>query len=295
MRIPVSRVALAVTSVVMAASTLGAAPVSADIYGGFIVPGANNPAALNTNPNANVGVGTTFSGQTMTNGQTTTTTTVNGQTTTTTTTTPPGTATAKAGQSVNLLTATNVKATETMYQQDGQSLMSTITTPPHTNTQIQQSCNSHKQELLSKFADINGQLNTYQTRINTILTSIESYQKKNNVEVTNWDSLLLSATNAQAVSANAIAALKAVTPAIDCTKPGVGDDIAAYRSGAAEARNDLSAYLISVKAILKAVLGGNTVTSGTTKTPSPSPTAIPAPTKLPSPTPTMKVITGTHF
>jgi hypothetical protein len=270
MKIAFTRITLAATSLTFAASTLVAVPVMADTYGGFIVPGTNNLPSLNTNPNANVGAGTTFNGPSPS---------------------PPVSVTTgkTAGTMVNLLSPANVTATENMYTQDGKTLMSQLMAAikQHSAAERQKNCNAKKSELLANMAKINIKLGIFQSNVDTILGQIKTYQANKNLNVANWDALLLRATNAQAVSANAIRALNMVTPkTLNCADPNVADKIAAYRMGVQQARSDLNAYRNAVAALLIAVLNAKTTA---TMSPSTSPTASPSPTTSPT------TVTGKHF
>jgi hypothetical protein len=127
----------------------------------------------------------------------------------------------------------------------------------HTEAQKLKFCTEHKQGLTNAFNRINGNLAAYQMRIDGILTKVQDYQKANNITVSNWSTLLAAATSAQTTSQNALTALKGVTPTIDCNSTTTAANIATFRTGAKQARDDLKAYRNAVRVLIQALLAAN--------------------------------------
>lgn len=133
-------------------------------------------------------------------------------------------------------------------------------------------CELRKQGLTNKFANIAGNGQRFQTKINGILANAETYRAKNaGVTVANYDALLVTAKTAQAKSSSSIAALKAVSVSLNCNNVSVAGDVATVKAAAEQVRTDLKSYKSAVKAVLHAlrdakVSSSTSTTNSTTKT-----------------------------
>jgi len=132
----------------------------------------------------------------------------------------------------------------------------------HTEAQRKLFCDEHKIDIASKFSSINTEMNGFQSRIDAILAKAESYQQTKNITVANWSALVAAATSAQTTSADALAALKNVTPSLDCTSTTVAQDVATFKTAAQSARDDLKAYKTAVQALIKALLDTKSTNDG---------------------------------
>lgn len=131
----------------------------------------------------------------------------------------------------------------------------------HTEAQRKLFCEAHKTGITTKFSSINTEMAGFQSRIDSILTKVQSYQQSKNVTVANWTSLLAAAQSAQTTSASALAALKGVTPSLDCNNTSVAQDVATFKTAAQTARDDLKAYKAAVQALVKALLDAKNASS----------------------------------
>ncbi|HSW37550.1 MAG TPA: hypothetical protein VLG37_04265 [Candidatus Saccharimonadales bacterium] len=120
-------------------------------------------------------------------------------------------------------------------------------------------CEAHKQGLETKFTNISKNAEAYQARIDAILAKAETYKADHNLTITNWDTLLAAAKQAQTASAASIANLKSLTPSLDCNNVSVAQDVATFKVAAQQTRDDLKAYKMAVKTVLKALLGAKQV------------------------------------
>ena len=149
----------------------------------------------------------------------------------------------------------NVPETESQDRQQGTELLSQLekSGKHHTTEQVKTACETHKQGLTQKFSRISTELTNFNTRVDGILSKAEAYQKNNNVTVTNWDTLTAAAAAADTTSDSSIAAVKAVTPTVDCNKTSVAQDVATFKAAALQARSDLQSYKSAVRSVLKAL------------------------------------------
>lgn len=122
-----------------------------------------------------------------------------------------------------------------------------------TDAQRTQKCEAHKQGLTTKFDHIVTNSQSYQNKITDILNKAVAYQQANNVTVTNFDSLVASATAAQGAAADSITALQSVKPSLDCNNVSVAQDVATFKAAAEKTRTALKAYKTAVKAVLQAL------------------------------------------
>lgn len=125
----------------------------------------------------------------------------------------------------------------------------------HTEAERMTFCEAHKSGITTKFGSINTEMAGFQSRIDNILAKVQAYQQSNNVTVSNWAALLAAAKSAQTKSADALAALKSVTPSLDCNSTSVAQDIATFKAAAQLARDDLQAYKSAAQALLEALMG----------------------------------------
>jgi hypothetical protein len=121
-----------------------------------------------------------------------------------------------------------------------------------TTEQRKEACQSRKQGLEIKVANLARNAQRYQKRIDDVFAKVQAYQKEHGLTVANYEALVAAAVAAGAksqVSADALAGLK---PTIDCNNESVASDVAAFRIAAAQARTDIAAYRTAVKNIITA-------------------------------------------
>ncbi len=122
--------------------------------------------------------------------------------------------------------------------------------PEHSQKERKKICESHKDGLTNKFNHIASNSARIQTRIDDVFTKALAFQLSSNTQVTDFDTLVLAAKKAQTNSADSVAALKTVTPSIDCNSTSVASDVATFKTAAQQTRDNLKAYKTSVRAIL---------------------------------------------
>ncbi len=122
-----------------------------------------------------------------------------------------------------------------------------------TPEQRTKACESHKKGLTNKFSHIVTNAQKTQTRIDGIYTKALAFQTSTNAQPAGIESLISIADGAKANSAASIAALKAITPTIDCNSTSVASDVATFKAAAQQTRDNLKAYRTAVKAVIKAL------------------------------------------
>jgi chromosome segregation ATPase len=122
-----------------------------------------------------------------------------------------------------------------------------------TQQQRQESCQAHQRGLQTKIDKLAAAVQQHKTRIDGVLAKVTAYQQAHNLNVGNYETLVTSATAAQATAASSVAAFDSLKPSVDCSSENIAPDVAAFRAAATQARSDLSEYRQAVKALLRAV------------------------------------------
>ena len=145
--------------------------------------------------------------------------------------------------------------------------------PEKTDAEKAKACDEHKNGLETKFTSIARNSAAYQSRIDAILAQAIAYQKDNNVVAPNFAALVTAADAAQATAKISVAALQtASTTPINCADKTVANNVAEFKVTAANARRDLKAYKVSVKAVLKSLRDAKADETTTTTTEAPKTT-----------------------
>jgi|GEM_PF-1147303 len=135
-----------------------------------------------------------------------------------------------------------------------------------TDSERQKVCEVRKQGLTNKFTVIARNSQSYQTRIDDVFAKAQAFQTSKSFTSTDLTALIAAANDAKATSATSVANLQAVTPTLDCNNASVAQDVATFKTAAAQTRTDLKAYKAAVKAVVQA-LKSATKTSTDTTTP----------------------------
>ncbi|HVC35907.1 MAG TPA: hypothetical protein VNE40_00465 [Candidatus Dormibacteraeota bacterium] len=137
----------------------------------------------------------------------------------------------------------------------------------HKNTTTAQdrlkACQADSRGLTTKFASISDNAQAFQSRIDSIFAKLQAYQQTNNLTVPNWTALVTAATQAQVNSEASIAALKSLTPTIDCNSTSTAQDVATFQAIAQVTQNNLKSYLLAVRSLAQAILSLNATTNTT--------------------------------
>ena len=123
----------------------------------------------------------------------------------------------------------------------------------HSSTDRQKNCQAAEHGLETKFQSLSTNATSFQTKIDTALANAITYQKDNNLTVTNFAQLVADAQAAQSKAAASVSALNDLNPTLDCTQSTVATDVASFKVAAMQAKTDLLAYKDAVKTVLQAL------------------------------------------
>jgi hypothetical protein len=127
------------------------------------------------------------------------------------------------------------------------------TNKEHTKEERKANCTAAEHGLETKLANLSKNASAFQVRVDGVFTKAVAFQKDSNLVVTNFDQLVATAQAAQTQAASSVSALNSLDTNLDCTQPGVAQNVAAFKVASSKARTDLKAYKASVKAILTAI------------------------------------------
>jgi len=133
----------------------------------------------------------------------------------------------------------------------------------HTAAERQKACEVRKDRLAQRFTKMHHGSINIKTRLDAVLTKAIAYQTKQNLTGADITKLVTDAQTAKATAETSQAALKALTPTLDCSDPNVAAQVAAFKAGAQTARNDLKAYRTAIHNLLDALKKAGTGTTGT--------------------------------
>lgn len=127
----------------------------------------------------------------------------------------------------------------------------------HSSEQKRRICENHKNGINNRVKRLVNSSQNTQKRIDKIFAKAQAFQKDNNLNPADYDNLLAAAQAAQSSSSQAVAALKAAAPTVDCTSDQTTNNVAAFKTAAQQAREKLQAYKKAVKAVLQALQTAN--------------------------------------
>jgi hypothetical protein len=132
--------------------------------------------------------------------------------------------------------------------------------PKHSVNERQKNCQAAEHGLETKFQSLSTNATSFQTKIDAALSNAITYQKDNNLTVTNFAQLVADAQAAQSKAAASVSVLSGLSPTLDCTQPTVATNVANFKVAVKQAKTDLLVYKDAVKAVLQALeaaKGGN--------------------------------------
>lgn len=83
---------------------------------------------------------------------------------------------------------------------------------------------------------------------------IVAYKESKQLNPVNWDALIVAADAAQDKAEASVAAVQSLKPTVTCENETIATDLAAFRDGLKQAREDLKAYRVAIKDVFKAVI-----------------------------------------
>lgn len=135
----------------------------------------------------------------------------------------------------------------------------------HTEAERQDACKQHQGEIDNRFSTLGTKAQRHLDAFNAVFTKVQAFQTKNQLNVSNYDSLVADATAKQSAAASAVSALTLLSGTkVDCTTADPASTVASVKTAADDARTALQAYRTSLKTLVSALLTakGSTSTGG---------------------------------
>ncbi len=119
--------------------------------------------------------------------------------------------------------------------------------------QRQKTCEHIQKAVNNKLSAFNNSADKYLTRLDDVFTKLQDYQSTNNLSVSDYDSLVTTATEQQSAATLAVQTLKDAGTTLDCTDSDPATMLTAAKNAASDARDALKAYRTSLKDIVVAL------------------------------------------
>ena len=123
----------------------------------------------------------------------------------------------------------------------------------HSQEERKKNCDAAEHGLETKLTNLSKNASAFQVKVDGALAKAIAYQKDNNLTITGFDILVTTAQTAQTQSASSVSALSSLNTNLDCSQPGVAQNVAAFKVAAKMTRTNLKAYKDAVKTVLKAI------------------------------------------
>lgn len=98
---------------------------------------------------------------------------------------------------------------------------------------------------------------------NDIFTKVQAFHDSKQLNVTNYDTLVATATTKQTAAQSAVDALKALNVQIDCAQPDPAASVATIKTAVSNARTALQDYRSAIKDVVVALKGASTAQKST--------------------------------
>lgn len=164
---------------------------------------------------------------------------------------------------------TEVHQRAAMFRQDGEhKLELRREAKDHTKSKEQRAktCENIQKAVNNKLSAFDNHADKYLTRLNTLFTKIQAYQTEHKLAVSNYDTLVATATQKQTDATVAVDALKSLGTTLDCTSSDPASMLSSVKTGAADARDSLKDYRKALKDIVVALAQASDKTDTSTTT-----------------------------
>lgn len=136
----------------------------------------------------------------------------------------------------------------------------------HTVAERQKACEARQKGIDVRTANYGTAAQRHLDVFNNIFTKVQQFHDSKQLNVSNYDALVATATAKQAAAQSAVAALKALNVQIDCTQADPASAVATIKSAVADARTSLQAYRSALKDLVVALKSASTAQTGTSST-----------------------------
>jgi hypothetical protein len=134
----------------------------------------------------------------------------------------------------------------------------------HTEAVRQKACEQRQASITRRTANYAAAAQRHLDVFNKIFTKVQAFHDSKQLNVTDYDTLVATATTKQTAAQSAVDTLKALDVQIDCTQADPATSVAAIKSAVADARTALQAYRASIKDVIVALKGASTAQHDTT-------------------------------
>lgn len=128
----------------------------------------------------------------------------------------------------------------------------------HTQAQKQKACEAHAAEINKRATNYATAAQRHLDVFNSIFTKVQAFQTEKQLNVSNYDTLVATATDKQAAAQTAVDNLKALDVSIDCTQSDPATTVAELKTAVKNARTALQDYRTSIKDVVVALKGAST-------------------------------------
>jgi hypothetical protein len=137
----------------------------------------------------------------------------------------------------------------------------------HTQAERQKLCQGREKALNRRMGLAVSVAKAHKSFFDKVYTNLKKYHDNKQLNVTNYDSLVAAADQAQANAQASIDALAALDVNVDCASQTVASDVAAYQQAVANTRDSLKDYRSALVDLVKALkLAAGNSTDNTNRT-----------------------------
>lgn len=141
-----------------------------------------------------------------------------------------------------------------------------------TEAERQKACVAHQQEINTRVNDYAAAAQRHLDVFNGIFTKVQTFYTNKKLNVTDYSSLVATATAKQTTAQSAVDTLKSLDVSIDCTQPDPATAVATVKTAVANARTALQDYRTAIKNVIVALEGASTGANSNAGTAAATPT-----------------------
>lgn len=125
----------------------------------------------------------------------------------------------------------------------------------HTTAERQQACEARQASIDTRVSNYATAAQKHLTAFDGVFTKVQAFYTSNGLSVSNYDTLVATATNKQTLAQQAVAALAALNVKIDCTQADPAQSVATVKAAVSGARTALQDYRSAIKDLIVAIKG----------------------------------------
>jgi len=136
----------------------------------------------------------------------------------------------------------------------------------HTEEQRQKACEQRQKNIDKRTTNYAAAAERHLEVFDKIFTRAKDFHDTKQLDVTDYDALVATATAKQAAAQDAVDALKALDVNLDCTQSDPASAVATIKTAVADARTALKDYRTAIKDLIVALKGASTAQTGDSTT-----------------------------